>query len=193
MQSSTFKIDAQNQGVGYTPVLMEITPIAPIDAAEVKQLFRDVWVATYPNEDEGITIADVDTFFTNQLSEDNIGRFTETISTLPGTHYYFVARIDQKIVGICEVDVLEAENKFNIIAVLPQHQGKGIGYALWQKAYEVMNDANPVPLCVARYSADAIGFYKQLGFVEDGAIPLPEEFCLPSGIVLPEIRMILRR
>lgn len=170
---------------------IEITHITPNDALEVKQLFRDVWAATYPNEKEGITFDDVNEFFSVQLSSENVEKFKQKLQTLSVNHHYFVARVEEKIVGVCEILIEDTENKLNIICTLPEYQGKGIGYALWKKAYETMDHTKPVTLFVVRYSIDAINFYKRLGFIEEGSVLTGEEFVLPSGTVLPEIRMIL--
>lgn len=170
----------------------EITPISPADASEVKQLFRSVWTETYPNKEAGISVREVDAFFTMQMSAENVQKFKEKLETLPANHHYFVARIGKFIVGLTEVLVEKTENKLNIICVLPEYQGKGIGYALWQKAFKVMNHKNPTTLFVVSYSTHAIEFYKRLGFVQDGGVPAGEEFVLAPGTIVPEIRMVLK-
>ena len=172
---------------------MEIEPLSPNDAKEVKHLLHDIWVATYPNLYEGISYEDVDDFFTRQLSEENIEKFKKKIETLPPNDHYFGARVEGKIVGITEIVIGAEKNVLHNLAIHPDYQGQGIGYALWQKAYGMVDNDAPVSLDAVRYNEKALNFYKRLGFVEQGSIPVGEEFILPSGTIVPEIRLVLEK
>ncbi len=171
---------------------MQIIPIKINDALEVKILFRDVWIDTYPNKEEGITREDVDTFFSNQLSTENVEKFKQKLENINGNHQYLVVRIDNKIVGVSEVLKTEDENKINIICVHPEFQGRGIGFKLWKESLKFIDPTKPTTLIVARYNEKAIKFYERLGFTKAGVIPKEEEFILPSGKIIPEIKMVLR-
>ncbi len=166
--------------------------MVPEEAFEVKQLLRDVWTATYPNKNEGISFDDVNSFFTEQMSAENVEKFRQKLSSLDAGHHYLVARMDGKIVGVSEMKIGDSENEFNIIAILPEYQGKGIGRALWNKNYELADHSKPITLYVAYYNVKAINFYKQLGFVEEGTMPVERELVFASGARLPEMRMVLR-
>ena len=87
----------------------------------------------------------------------------------------FVAQFDQSIVGylimeLSEESYLDILVPWNVafiadIAVMKKHQGKGIGYALFQQSIEwaKAKGAHSLDLMVWEFNKDAIAFYERQG------------------------------
>ncbi len=94
---------------------------------------------------------------------------------------------------MCSVRKNADENELQAIYVLPEHQGKGIGKLLWQKAAEFFDEKLPVVLRVADYNESAIAFYRHLGFVEHvGKFHTEDWHDLKNGKKIPVITMVLK-
>ena len=104
------------------------------DIEKIQQVFYETWLATYPNADVGITPEDIEEKFKNRLSKQNIQKRINEISDESGSKLFLVAKEDGVVVGVCKVIKKEAFNELEAIYVLPNHQRKGIGKMLWNKA-----------------------------------------------------------
>ncbi|MSU75099.1 MAG: N-acetyltransferase, partial [Candidatus Magasanikbacteria bacterium] len=94
-----------------------------------------------------------------------------------------------KVVGFCVARKAKLCNILGAIYVLPRYQGKGIGQKLAGVAFEWLGKKDIV-VDVVKYNATAIVFYKKLGFKKIGATPKKDLYKLPSGKMLPEVRMV---
>jgi ribosomal protein S18 acetylase RimI-like enzyme len=92
-----------------------------------------------------------------------------------GSKVVYVAEVEQSIVGyvimelsnVAYLDILAPRKVAFItdIAVLKSHQGKGIGYALFQKCIEwaKTKEADSLDLMVWEFNKDAMAFYERQG------------------------------
>jgi ribosomal protein S18 acetylase RimI-like enzyme len=92
-----------------------------------------------------------------------------------GSKVVYVAEVEQSIIGyvimelsnVAYLDILAPRKVAFItdIAVLKSHQGKGIGYALFQKCVEwaKAKEADSLDLMVWEFNKDAMAFYERQG------------------------------
>jgi len=156
------------------------------DAGGITEVQRTTWLATYPNKDAGISYSDVK----EQTDKFNSERIIQKLSN-PDVRYW-VAKIHGKIAGMLKVSKGDDKNSLEALYVLPEFQGKGIGAALTKIGLEWLGYEKDITLGVVIYNKSAIDFYKKFGFVEGGERH-DSVASLPSGKVLPEIEMVLRK
>ena len=136
------------------------------DDAGIRYVQHQTWLATYPNEELGITREAINARFA--YPDGALMRRHPTnkqqINTDPALHVW-VAKEEQRVIGFC-IALKEALNgHVRAIYVLPAHQGRGIGKRLLQVALDWLGDRKPVTLSVAVYNTRAIAFYRRFGFV----------------------------
>lgn len=76
-------------------------------------------------------------------AEKEQGEFLDTICAADSKHTVFVAECGNKLVGFCSIS-LDTDTKVGEIdlnAVLPSHQGEGIGAAMFDHALKLMREA----------------------------------------------------
>lgn len=164
--------------------------IAEATANEAKDIFRiqrDTWLATYPNEEIGITAEMIEERFSDM--DGRIQKWKNNIEG--GASRIWVIRSEDCIVGFCGVMEGEQFNRLASIYVDPDQHGGGIGGRLMEQALSYLGKDKDIVLDVASYNTNAIGFYEKYGF-EIGS-EIPEEDLLHIGeVALPETRMVLR-
>lgn len=175
------------------PQEVEISPAKPEDARALQEVFYQTWLATYPNEEEGITEEDVEDRYKDRNSEEKTKEREKRIQDLPSTTKYFVARQGEKIIGLCLAEKQEGCNQLKAIYVLPEFQGKGLGSKLWKEAKDFLGSTEDTFVEVAKYNKNAIDFYSRLGFEPTGRELKDERFRLKSGAIITEIEMILKK
>ena len=164
-----------------------VSGATPDDAAAIVSIQAETWLATYPNEEHGITLEDVRA---KKLDDPKrVDRWKKTIEEQGDEHRVLVAKEDNKVVGYCLSKRGEKENYIEALYVSSTEQGRGIGQKLMTETLSWLGDVKPIGLGVAAYNTKAIGFYKKLGFEEtdDAAEPVPP---LPSGKILPIIKLL---
>lgn len=168
---------------------VEILNAVPGDEPEIILLLKETWLATYPNTKHNITREDI--LKKDWESKERLERWKKTISEngKNGT-FNFVAKEANKIVGFCQVVKDKNYNELKIIYVLPEHQGKGIGKMLANKALSLLNQDIDTIVEVVEYNKGAIKFYERLGFVE---FEKGKGHEVPNGKVMPTIKMKLKR
>ena len=112
------------------------------------------------------------------------------MSTAP--FHSWVAIEETDLIGFCTIKQDEHENLIQALYVLPHYQNKGVGKRLLQTALDWFGHTKEVVLNVASYNEKAIAFYRAFGFVPNGPLADTEALQLPSGVRLPEIRMVKR-
>lgn len=165
-----------------------IIQAAPEDVKKIREIQKEVWLATYPNEEHGITTGAIEQQFADKEKTSTWIRQVKQ-ALVSGESSGWTAKVDNKIVGYCFLRKMEDKNRIMAIYVLPQYQKQGIGKALMEKMFEWIDNTKPTALEVASYNVNAIAFYKSFGFVENGPIQ-NEVAALQTGIVIPEIEMI---
>jgi ribosomal protein S18 acetylase RimI-like enzyme len=158
------------------------------DAKAIPQIQKDGWLSTYVNDELGITKADV--LSKDFDSEDRVNRWKEAISK-PDTAT-FVAKDGGIPVGFCFVKKGDEFNQLGALYVLSTVQGKGIGTKLTEQALAYLGNEKPIHLEVVSYNDNAISFYESFGFERAEEIDNPTSGTLPSGVQIPEIKMILK-
>ncbi len=164
----------------------------PNDAEDVFNVQRLTWLATYPNEQAGIT----EHYIRVRIEGENgdripqkVERWRNRIETTDGSCSVFVARLNDKVVGFVAPGFIDEKRRLGAIYVLPEAQGHGIGSRLLQQAIEWHGQDDDIYLHVASYNHNAINFYKRFGFIETGKDITDED---TQGNQIPEIEMVLK-
>src|SRR5258708_6333333 len=163
----------------------------PEDVLGIQEVFYKTWIETYPNEELGITLEDIEDRLKNSFTEESIKSRIEGITNPREGEMLFVAKENQKVLGLCRVVVYEDRNQLQAIYVLPEEQSKGIGTSLWKEAKKHFDQTKKTVVHVATYNTDAISFYKKLGFVETNKVWNDEKFKMKSGSIIPQMEMVL--
>lgn len=167
-----------------------IEPATPEDVKGMQEVFYKTWLATYPNEEVGITVDDIEDKFKDAFTEEILIRRAEQITHLPQGHALFFAKDGDTVVGLCRVIKSETENRLQAIYILPEYQGRGIGTLLWNEAKKVFDENKDIVVAVAEYNQNAINFYTKLGFEDTGKRWKDEKFTMKSGAQIPEMEMV---
>lgn len=163
------------------------------DAEGMGKIFYKTWLATYPNEEVGITVDDIEDRFKDRFTEEGIKKESEKIANPPEGSTTFVAKEGGAIVGVCRILVSEQENRIGAIYVLPEYQGKGIGKKLWEQAQKFFDSKKDTLVSLASYNTNAFEFYKKLGFKDTGRRwDNDEKFKMKSGTVMPHMEMVIK-
>jgi len=171
---------------------IRILKTKPEDAKSTAEVYYKTWLDTYPNKKYKITVEDIKYKYRNRNKKEELSRRKQDILKPKKGLIRFVAKIDDKIVGLCNIIVSEKKNQLGAIYVLPKYQGKGIGYALWDKVKKYFNPKNKTVVCVAEYNEKAIKFYERIGFVDNGKRFKDEKHKMRNGAMIPEMEMILK-
>jgi ribosomal protein S18 acetylase RimI-like enzyme len=146
---------------------------------------------TYPNEELGITVEDIEYHLDGRLSPEGIQKFKDRVESYESFEDKedFTAKVGNKVVGACRISILEDRNILDALYVLPDFQGKGVGKMLWEQALKTFDPENDIIVTVASYNSKAIDFYKSLGFVECEDKPGESGVALQNGKFIPSIEL----
>lgn len=172
---------------------IKVLPAMPEDVRGIAEVFYRTWLATYPNEEAGITTEDIEDRFKNAFTEDGLAKRAEGIVHPAEGISLFLAKDGDKVVGVCSIANYPDKNQLQAIYVLPEYQGKGIGGLLWDEVRQHFDPSKDIVVQVATYNTGAIEFYKKLGFEETGKQWKDEKFKMKSGAMIPETELIIIR
>jgi ribosomal protein S18 acetylase RimI-like enzyme len=163
-----------------------IRQVSPEDAEGVYKVFRDTWLATYPNVKNNITVEDIISKYPQNKQIETVARyrkFYEKIAANPddSTTSVWVATENGQVVGVVTLDK-EIPVRIGAVYVLPDYQGHGVGKKLMEFILEKVGHQEVV-LNVAKYNTRAIKFYENFGFRIMG------EVNDPNG-QLPKVKMV---
>ena len=164
----------------------------PNDARDIQEIFYKTWLATYPNEEFGVTVDDIEDKYKDSLTEEKIKQRTEKIINPPEGQTLFVAKEGNKVVGVCRVEGNDKDNRLRVMYVSPEFQGRGVGSSLWNQAKTVLDIHKDTFVDVVTYNIKAIEFYKKLGFEYTGKRFSDEKFTMKSGATMPEMEMVIK-
>ena len=170
---------------------LEIRDASPDDAEAINTVLYEAWLATYPNEEAGVTIEDIEDSYKDRFSDERLKKSRERLTNLPENERRLVAVSGDRVIGVARVIREEGNGKLQTLYVLPEYQGKGVGTALWEEGKRFFDPGQDIYLEVADYNENAINFYKRLGFTETGKRIVDERFRMKSGSIVPEIEMVL--
>ncbi len=168
---------------------IKIENAKPEDVRGIAEVFYKTWLATYPNEEYGITVADVEDNYKDSFTAETLEKRRKQILEMPSNTKYVSAKDGDTVVGICRAIKHEDRNQLQAIYVLPEYQGKGIGHALWLEAEKFFDPMKETFVQVATYNKKAIAFYEKLGFKDNGKRFSDERFRFKSGNIIPEMEM----
>lgn len=165
------------------------------DAKGIREVSKYTWIATFPNDEYGITKEDLEArfSFSSQDEEKKHTKDRQKAIEDDTTQQYFVARENSKVIGFCFVKKEEARNILQALHVLPEYQNKGIGKKLVNTALAWLGNEKDIQLTVAIYNDKAIKFYEKIGFEKTGKSVVDEVTKLPSGKYIPQIEMIKQK
>ena len=165
------------------------------DGEMLADVFYRTWLATYPNEKYGITVDDIEDRFAKRRAEMAKVKEEdkdEKLKNPPPGSTTLVAWVENKIVGVCRIVVNDERNQLKAIYVLPEYQGKGIGKMFWQECEKYFNLEKDTYVEVAVYNDNARAFYEKIGFVDTGRRMTDEGTRMKSGVMIPEMEMLLK-
>lgn len=168
---------------------VSVVPACPDDVEDIEEVFYKTWLATYPNEEFGITVDDIEDRFKDRQAPKGLAERKARIADPRSGSMLLVAKDAGRVVGVCYVVVHADKNQLQSLYVLPEYQGKGVGRALWHEAQKYLDSAKDTIVQVAIYNTNAIAFYERFGFVDTGKRFSDEMFKMKSGAVIPELEM----
>ncbi|WP_222915923.1 GNAT family N-acetyltransferase [Natrinema sp. SYSU A 869] len=112
---------------------MEIRPATLEDRERIRTVARETWHDTYDELDAETIDRTIDEWYGDEA--------LETALSKPGTAF-LVAERDGEIVGFTHGVVAEDEGDVLRMSVHPDHQGEGIGTALYEHLREDLQDFN---------------------------------------------------
>jgi ribosomal protein S18 acetylase RimI-like enzyme len=172
-----------------------IETAVPSDAEGVFNVQRLTWLATYPNDELGITEEDIRVQLEGEHGElipQKIEKRRSGIEATGSERATFVVHDNDKVVGFVAPAIRDGQRRIGALYVLPETQGKGVGRKLLEKAIEWHGRDEDIFLHVASYNQNAIDFYKKNGFEETGKEVRDDVAQLGNGKEIPEIEMVLK-
>ena len=163
-----------------------IQKATPEDAHEIGEVFYKTWLATYPNEEFGVTVDDIEDIWKDRKNRDG-SRFKD----FKDYELFLTAKSDDHVIGVCSLIKHLDKNELKAIYILPEYQRKGVGKMFWNEALKFFDPKKDIMIKVAVYNSKAIEFYKKLGFKDTGKKFLEERFRMKSGAIIPEIEMLI--
>jgi ribosomal protein S18 acetylase RimI-like enzyme len=171
---------------------VKILKTKPEDVKQLADVYYRTWLTTYPNKKYKIRASDIKYKYRNRHTKEELLRRKHDIENPKKDTYRYVAKIGDKVVGLCNIIVDLKKNQLKAIYVLPEYQGKGIGKMLWTKSRTYFNKNNKTIVHVAEYNENAIKFYERLGFVKTGKKFIDKKFKMRNGATIPEVEMVLK-
>lgn len=168
-----------------------IRPATISDATRIAEINYKTWLATYVNEELGLTAE-----YLRDRKPPNQSRIAKTQEKLQNAKLpCWVAEVDGEVIGYSMPWVDDqGRNRLGGLYILPGFHGRGIGSTLIKKTIANYPAEEKVYLETATYNEKAIRFYQKHGFVineEKGAyqhslddnhsMPVYEMY-LPEGV-----------
>lgn len=165
------------------------------DVYQIREVQKNTWIDTYPNEENGISKKDVEEVFQIDITPTGQMKMEERKKRYQNPNLRtWVATDDDQIVGFCSAGKESDKNRIHAIYLLPSYQGKGIGRLLLESAFAWLGKEKDIYVNVVQYNDKAIGFYKKMGFLETGKTGIFDTVSiLPSGKDLPEMELIIKK
>lgn len=161
------------------------------DMMGVQQVLYKSWLATYPNEEAGITKEDIEHRFEGRFTDEVLAKRWDRMQHTPDRHI-LLAKDGDTVAGLIVITNHQDKNQLQAIYILPEYQGKGIGKMLWQSAQQYIDPTKPTTVECATYNTKAISFYEKLGFRDTGRRWQDDETVrMRNGNIIPQLEMEL--
>ncbi|HNW56020.1 MAG TPA: GNAT family N-acetyltransferase [bacterium] len=173
--------------------MITLTKASPEDVLAIQTVLYKTWLATYPSEEYGITVEDIEARFKERFTTSFLEKRRQALACQNDNELFLVAKDQQEIVGICSATRSGDRNELMAIYVLPSYQGRGIGQIFWQEINKFFDSKLDIFVCLAVYNLAAMKFYQKLGFVDNGRRFTQEKLKMPiSGNYIPEMEMVIK-
>lgn len=144
----------------------EIREASPGDAVKTRKMQAESWLATYPNDENGVSYQWVkertDGWLTADRLEESKSIFAKVISD--PTQFYRLATAGDRVVGFVHAKTNDDSTKeLEAIYTDPETFGSGLAQRLMHRADQWL-DGVETTLAVASYNVRAIRFYEKNGF-----------------------------
>jgi GNAT superfamily N-acetyltransferase len=175
-----------------------IRPAVPADAEGITRVNVETWLATYPNDELGITVELLRGYLVGAAGEkaaqrvDRFRKIIEASSAAGASNGTFVALSGGVIVGYALPHITgEGCHRVGALYVLPAFHGRGIGHLLLERTLAWHGDGQDVYLQVAAYNQRAMRFYERHGFVRTGGEG-HDDVAAFGDVRIPELEMLRR-
>lgn len=144
-----------------------IAPMQLDDTDGVHTLVRAGHLATYVNEELGVTPEKVDQRFSGSTPEDRRERNEKRIAD-PNNQAWVAKDDKQQVIGFVAPRIEEdGTHRLGALYVTKEWQGKGIAHELMAKAIDWLDGEHyDIKLGVVTYNERAKAFYRKYGFEE---------------------------
>ena len=137
------------------------------DTEALRRMQAKSWIATYPNDEYGVSREWVEEYVTTWLTPEALERsrsiVEEAIDDRDG--FYRLAERDGEVVGFVNATTRDDGTKeLKAIYVRPDMFGSGIGGQLMSQAMAWIGKESDAVLEVVSYNQRAIRFYEKFGF-----------------------------
>lgn len=175
-----------------------IRPAVTEDAEGISGVNVETWLATYPNDELGITAELLRLHLEGAAGERTAGRIARIRRSIEeqeaggSSGANFVAVYGGAIVGYTRPFVTgEGRHRVGALYVLPAFHGRGIGHLLLERNLAWHGAGQDVYLYVAAYNEHAIRFYERHGFALTGEEG-DDEVAAIGSVRIPEVQMLRR-
>ena len=136
------------------------------DAEGIAAVQYDTWLATYPNEELGITRAAIEERVSGFQSDERIAKWRSIIGD--AEEHITVAKDNDTVIGFSGAQKGDTTSQISAVYVLPQYHGTGIAQRLMDATMTWLGDERDIDVEVASYNDRAIRFYRKYNFVSTG-------------------------
>lgn len=155
------------------------------DGEAVNSLLRELHVATYTNDELGVTPEKLAARFERYTPEERQERLRQRLDADDNQAYVAVGS-NGEVIGMVAPKIEEGEvHRLGALYVRKEYHGKGVAGELMKKAFAWLGaENNQVELHVAAYNDRAKAFYRKWGFEE-----VPGSEALFDDLI-PEVTMV---
>ncbi len=166
---------------------LSIDVAQPDDVEALYDLVCKTWLATYPNEEIGITKEDIESRFTETMTPQWIAEQKENLSHESSDEIVVIAKLNGRVVGMCSVVTSGDINEISALYVLPEYQKKGVGNQLLEKIHTFLDPEKETQIQVASYNIAAVDFYTSHGFEVKSGELFDEHYRMKNGAIIPTL------
>lgn len=177
---------------------LTIRPAVPEDAEGISRVNVETWLATYPNDELGITAELLRLHLEGAAGENATARVVrfrrgiEASSVADAASGCFVALAGGEVVGYTFPHIVgDRRHRVGALYVLPAFHGLEIGHLLLERNLAWHGDGQDVYLHVAAYNEHAIRFYERHGFALTGEDGHDDDAAI-GNVRIPELEMLRR-